>query len=339
MHKLIVEGYSSNLKSARRQVERARPEVWDALDEAVKGRPVLLNRAPTLHRLSIQAFEPVLIDGDAFQLHPLVCTVFNADFDGDQMAVHVPLSKAAVREAKEQMLSPHNMLLPSCGEPAVAPTLDIVLGCYYLTSTKPGAKGEGKIFSNFDEAKLACELGLLEFDAEIVVRDTKYNGEGRINTTVGRLLFNEALPPQLRFCNKAIDKATLRSLVSDCIRLLGNETTAAVLDNLKQLGFHYATKSGISIAMNDIEEPEARAEILKEAEEQVNLLQDQFNRGFITEDERYGSTVQVWMEATDKVTEDISRSLDPYSGIYMMATSGAKGTSLKSRRWQECAGL
>jgi DNA-directed RNA polymerase subunit beta' len=326
MHKLIKNGYANNLKSARRLVEKGSPEVWDALYEVVKERPVLLNRAPTLHRLSIQAFEPVLIDGDAFQLHPLVCAAFNADFDGDQMAVHVPLSRAAVKEAREHMLSPYNMLLPSCGEPVTTPTLDMVLGCYYLTIPRPGARGEGKFFSSFDEAKLAYELGIIELGAEIVVRDPSLRSDGgRINTTVGRIIFNDALPPQLGFYNKAVDKGSLRTLISECVRLLGNEGTAGVLDRLKELGFDYATKSGLSIAMDDIEEPPDRVKLLKESDEKVSLIDDQFNRGLITEGEKYESTVQVWMEATDKVTEDISQSLDPYGSVYMMATSGAKG--------------
>jgi len=326
MHKLIKNGYANNLKSARRLMERGSPDIWDALYEVVKERPVLLNRAPTLHRLGIQAFEPVLIDGDAFQVHPLVCSAFNADFDGDQMAVHVPLSKAAVKEAREHMLSPYNMLLPSCGEPVTAPTLDIVLGCYYLTISKAGAKGAGTFFGSFDEAKLAYELGIIELGAEIVVRDHSLCSDGgRINTTVGRILFNDALPPQLRFYNEIADKASLRTLVSDCIRLLGNEGAAGVLDRLKQLGFDYATKSGISIAMDDIEEPPDRFKLLKESDEKVSLIEGQFNNGLITEDERYENTVQVWMEATDKITEDISQALDPHGSIYMMATSGAKG--------------
>jgi DNA-directed RNA polymerase subunit beta' len=326
MHKLIVNGYANNLKSARRLVERGSPEVWDALYDVVKERPVLLNRAPTLHRLSIQAFDPVLIDGDAFQIHPLVCTAFNADFDGDQMAVHVPLSKAAVKEAREHMLSPYNMLLPSSGEPVATPTLDIVLGCYYLTISKPGAKGEGKFFGSFDEAKLAYELGIIELGAEIVVQDPLLRSDGgRISTTVGRILFNDALPPQLRFYNKIADKASLRALVADCIRLLGNEGAAGVLDRLKQLGFDYATKSGISIAMDDIEEPPNRVKLLEESDGQLSLIEDQFNHGLITEDEKYEKVVQVWMEATDKITKDISRSLDPSGSVYMMATSGAKG--------------
>ena len=340
MGKLIKNGYANTVKSARRLVERDSPEVWDALYEVVKERPVLLNRAPTLHRLSIQAFEPVLIDGDAFQLHPLVCTAFNADFDGDQMAVHVPLSKAAVKEAREYMLSPYNMLLPGSGEPVTTPTLDMVLGCYYLTISKPGARGEGKIFGSFDEAKLAYELGIIELGAEIVVQDPSLRSDGgRINTTVGRILFNDALPPQLRFYNKIVDRASLRTLVSDCIRLLGNEGAAGVLDRLKQLGFHYATKSGVSIAMDDIEEPPNRFKLLKEADEKVSLIEDQLNHGLITEGEKYESTVQVWMEATDKITEDISQALDPYGSVYMMATSGAKGNISQIRQMAGMRGL
>ncbi|MCK4353638.1 MAG: DNA-directed RNA polymerase subunit beta', partial [Dehalococcoidia bacterium] len=337
MHRLIERGYANNVKIARRQVERARPEVWDLLSEVVKERPVLLNRAPTLHRLSIQAFEPVLIDGYAFQLHPLVCAAFNADFDGDQMAVHVPLSKAAVKEAREHMLSVHNMLLPSCSEPVTAPSLDIVLGCYYLTLIKPEAKGGGKVFGNFEEAKIAYELGIIDFSAEIEVRD-RDNG-GRIKTTAGRILFNEVLPPELRFYNETADKATLKSLVSDCIRLSGNEATATVLDNLKQLGFDFATKSGISIAMNDIEEPPGKTKLLKEADKLVRVAEDQFNRGFITEDERYENVVQIWMDTTDKVGEDLSQSLDRHGGIYMMATSGAKGNISQIRQMAGMRGL
>jgi len=340
MHKLIVNGYANNLKSARRLVERGSPEVWDALYEVVKERPVLLNRAPTLHRLSIQAFEPVLIDGDAFQFHPLVCAAFNADFDGDQMAVHVPLSRAAIKESREHMLSPYNMLLPSSGEPVTTPTLDMVLGCYYLTILKPGAKGEGKFFSSFDEAKLAYELGIIEPGAEIVVRDPSLRGDGgRITTTVGRIIFNDALPPQLRSYNKIVDKASLRTLVADCIRLLGNEGTAGVLDRLKELGFDYATKSGVSIAMDDIEESPGRFKLLKEADEKVSLIEDQLNHGLITEGEKYESTVQVWMEATDKITEDISQALDPSGSVYMMATSGAKGNISQIRQMAGLRGL
>jgi len=322
MHKLIDMGYANNLKIARYQVERGSPEVWDLLSEVVKERPVLLNRAPTLHRLSIQAFEPVLIDGDAIQIHPLVCAAFNADFDGDQMAVHLPLSKAAVAEARGFMLSTSNMLLPSCGEPVMVPSLDMVLGCYYLTTVKPGAKGMGKVFGSFEEARLARGLDIIDLGAQITVRDRQL---GKVETTAGRILFNDILPPELRSYDRVMDKSALKSLVSDCIALLGEKNTADILDNLKQMGFYYATKSGISIAMDDISEPLGKNKFLKEADEQVSRLEEQFNQGLITEDERYENAVQAWTRAVDGVTEQVSQSLDPFGGVYMMLTSGAKG--------------
>ncbi len=337
IRRLVQEGYAHNIKSARRQVERAKPEVWDLLEEVVKERPVLLNRAPTLHRLGIQAFEPVLIDGSAIQIHPLVCSAFNADFDGDQMAVHVPLSRAAVREAREQMLSTHNMLLPSCGEPVVAPTLDMVLGCYYLTNLKPRA-GEPKRFSSFGEAKLAYELDIIELGEEIEVRDQITGGQ-RIETSVGRILFNEVLPRELQFLNILTDKATIKSLISECYRRFGNEVTAKVLDDLKELGFTYATKSGTTIAIRDIEVPPAKTKVLEEAEEQIAVIDNQFNRGLITEDERYEKAVQIWSEATDKITDILSQSLSRYGGIYMMATSGAKGNISQIRQMAGMRGL
>jgi DNA-directed RNA polymerase subunit beta' len=322
MHKLIDMGYANNLKVARYQVERGSPEVWDLLSEVVKERPVLLNRAPTLHRLSIQAFEPVLIDGDAIQIHPLVCAAFNADFDGDQMAVHLPLSKPAVAEAREFMLSTSNMLLPSCGEPVMVPSLDMVLGCYYLTTVKPGAKGTGKVFGSFEEARLARGLDIIDLGAQITVRDRQL---GKVETTAGRILFNDILPPELRSYDRVMDKSALKSLVSDCIALLGEKDTADILDNLKQMGFYYATKSGISIAMDDINEPVGKNKLLKEADEQVSRLEEQFNQGLITEDERYENAVQVWTRAVDGVTEQVSQSLDPFGGVHMMLDSGAKG--------------
>ncbi|HEY50278.1 MAG TPA: DNA-directed RNA polymerase subunit beta' [Dehalococcoidia bacterium] len=324
MHRLVMQGLAPNIKSARRLVERAKPEVYDILEEVVKERPVWLNRAPTLHRLSIQAFEPVLIDGSAIQIHPLVCSAFNADFDGDQMACHVPLSKAAVREARELALSQHNMLLPSSGEPTVTPTLDMVFGCYYLTTEKPGARGEGNRFGSFDEAKLAYELGNIDLRAKILARDQKQDGQA-IETTVGRIIFNEILPAELGFHNRIVDKSGLKQIVSECCRILNDEETARVLDSIKQLGFHYASKSGITIAMNDIEVPESKAKLLEEAEERVAIIENQYNRGLITEDERYNSVVGAWMETMDRITSTISDTLDRYGGIYMMATSGAKG--------------
>ncbi len=324
MHRLVMQGLAPNIKSARRLVERAKPEVFDILEEVVKERPVWLNRAPTLHRLSIQAFEPVLIDGSAIQIHPLVCSAFNADFDGDQMACHIPLSKAAVREARELALSHNNMLLPSSGEPTITPTLDMVFGCYYLTTERSGSKGEGRRFGSFDEAKLAYELDNIDLRAKILVRDRNRDGQ-EMETTVGRIIFNEILPPEISYHNKEIDKSGLKQIVSECCRILKNEDTARVLDSIKQLGFRYATKSGITIAMNDIEVPESKAKMLEEAEERISIIDNQYNRGLITEDERYNSVVSAWMETMDRITHTISDTLDRYGGIHMMATSGAKG--------------
>jgi len=338
MRRLMEQGLTHNIKSARRLVERNKPEVYDILEEVVKEQPVMLNRAPTLHRLSIQAFEPVLIDGSAIQIHPLVCSAFNADFDGDQMAIHVPLSKAAVRGAREIMLSTHNMLLPSSGEPIVTPTLDMVLGCYYLTSVIPGAKGEGAILGSFEEAKLIYELGHIDLRAEIEVRKQQENGQ-RIKTSVGRIIFNDVLPPELGFYNEAIDKSSLKQIVTDCYKLLSNEDTAAVLDNIKQLGFRYATKSGTTIAMGDIQVPQSKPKLIEEAGERVAIIENQYNKGLITEDEKYNNTIGVWMETTDKITDVISRTLDRYGGIYMMATSGAKGNISQIRQMAGMRGL
>jgi len=338
MRQLIEQGYAHNIKSARRQVEKARPEVWDILSEVVKERPVLLNRAPTLHRLSVQAFEPVLIDGSAIQIHPLVCSAFNADFDGDQMAVHVPLSKAAVSEAREQMLSIKNMLLPSCGEPVMTPTLDMVLGCYYLTNIRSGAKGEGKRFRSLEDARFAYEMGLIGLDAEIEVR-TGDGDDKALKTSAGRIILNEVLPPEFRFRNQVMDKGTLKRLVADCYRLLGYATTADVLDNLKKLGFEFATKSGTTIAASDVEVPKSKAKFLEEGDERVAVIESQLNRGLITDDERYGRIIEVWTEVTDKITETISQSLDRYGGVYMMATSGAKGNISQIRQMAGMRGL
>ncbi|MBI2868738.1 MAG: DNA-directed RNA polymerase subunit beta', partial [Chloroflexi bacterium] len=337
MRRLVEQGLAPNIKSARRLVERTRPEVYDILEEVVKERPVLLNRAPTLHRLSIQAFEPVLIDGSAIQIHPLVCSAFNADFDGDQMAVHIPLSQAAVREAREMMLSMHNMLLPSSGEPTVTPTLDMVLGCYYLTVLKEGARGAGKVFGSFEEAKLAYDFGLIDLGAEIDVREPR---EGkRVKTTVGRIIFNEVLPPEIGYYNRIVDKSTLKQIASLCCKLLDDERTSTVLDNIKHLGFHYASKSGITIAMNDIQVPRKKEALLADAETKIKEIEKQYEQGLITEDERYNGVVGVWMETTDKITHTISDTLDRYGGIYMMANSGAKGNISQIRQMAGMRGL
>jgi DNA-directed RNA polymerase subunit beta' len=338
MRRLIEQGLAHNIKSARRQVEKAKPEVYDILEEVVRERPVLLNRAPTLHRLSIQAFEPVLIDGSAIQIHPLVCSAFNADFDGDQMAVHVPLSRAAVKGAREQMLSIHNMLLPSSGDPVVSPTLDMVLGCYYLTTIRPGAPGNGKVFGSFEEAKLAYELGVVDLKAEIDVRDQEDNGK-RLKTSVGRIIFNECFPRQIGFRNYVVDKSSLKKIVADCSKILNDEEMADVMDRIKTTGFLYATRSGTTIAMGDIEVPRSKAKLIAEAEAKTSEIEKQYQMGVITDDERYGEVVKVWNETTDKVTEATQKSLDPFSGIYMMATSGAKGNMLQIRQMAGMRGL
>ena len=337
MHRLVMEGLASNIKSARRQVDRGRPEVYDVLEDVVKERPVLLNRAPTLHRLSIQAFEPVLIDGSAIQIHPLMCAAFNADFDGDQMAVHVPLSYAAVKEAREMMLSINNMLLPSCGEPVVTPTLDMVFGCYYLTTIKSGARGEGARLSSFEEAKLSYELGAIELRAEIEVRVE----EGKMaKTSVGRIIFNEILPPGLGFINKDIDKSSLKRIVADCYKKLGNEPAMCkMLDALKDLGFKYATKSGITIAMSDIEVPVDKPKLIEKADEKTAIVESQYQRGLITDDERYNSVIEVWMDTTDNITQAIQKSMNKNGSVYMMANSGAKGNISQIRQMAGIRGL
>ena len=331
MHALVERGLAHNIKSAKRVVERARPEVWDILDEIARERPVLLNRAPTLHRLGIQAFEPVLIDGSAIQIHPLVCAAFNADFDGDQMAVHIPLSRAAVAEARQVMLSAQNLLLPSNGEPTVAPTLDIVLGCYYLTLPKPGAKGEYRegmppqgVYGSFQEAKLAHDLGVVELQARIRVRDAKTQGQ-LIDTTVGRIIFNEVLPEELGFRNGVLDKKVLKDLVAECCRKLDVERTAEMVDRIKDTGFHYATQSGMTIAMNDLKVPEQKAVLLAEADARIAQVEQQYQMGLITEEERYEQAVAIWRQTTEQMQAVIQEGLNRYGGVYLMAVSGAKG--------------
>ncbi|MGD0205585.1 MAG: DNA-directed RNA polymerase subunit beta', partial [Dehalococcoidia bacterium] len=331
MHALVESGQAHNIKSAKRVVERARPEVWDILDEITQERPVLLNRAPTLHRLGIQAFEPVLVDGSAIRIHPLVCAAFNADFDGDQMAVHIPLSRAAVAEARQIMLSSENLLLPSNGEPTVAPTLDIVLGCYYLTLVKPGAKGEYRpgippqgVYGSFQEAQLAYDLGLVELQAKIKVRDPRTGGQ-LIDTTVGRIIFNEVLPQELAFRNEVLDKKDLKDLVAECYRKLGMEHTAEMVDAIKNVGFHYATQSGMTIAINDLKVPADKARLLEEADARIAEVEQQYQTGLITEEERYDQAVTIWRQTTERVQTAIQDEMDRYGGVYLMAISGAKG--------------
>ncbi|MBI4336535.1 MAG: DNA-directed RNA polymerase subunit beta', partial [Chloroflexi bacterium] len=350
MHRLVVKGMAHNIKSAKRTVERVRPEVWDVLEEVIQNRPVLLNRAPTLHRLGIQAFMPVLIEGSAIQIHPLVCTAFNADFDGDQMAVHVPLSRRAVLEARKVMLSMFNMLSPASGDPIVGPTLDIVLGCFYLTMSRPTEPEKRKCFSSFDEVRLACELGHVGLHEEVRVQinpDEVQLAPGQderwLVTTTGRAIFRDVLPADLAHnpanWNGLMDKSALKRLVAQCIHLLGNERTSVVLDNIKRLGFHYATVSGISIAIDDLEVPAEKAQLLHSAEEDILRLEEQYQSGLISEAERDEHVVQVWTRAMDAMTATIEKKLPEYGGIYMMAASGAKGNISQIKQMVGMRGL
>ncbi len=341
MRRLVERGYAHNIKSAKRIVERVRPEVWDILEEAIQDHPVLLNRAPTLHRLGIQAFEPVLIEGSAIQIHPLVCSAFGADFDGDQMAVHVPLSAAAKAEAKNLMLSSLNLLSPASGEPTVAPTLDMVLGCYYMTVAKPGAKGEGSEFANPEEARLAYDLGVIDLHAMVKVRmPAQPGGEPElVSTTVGRIIFNEALPEGLRYRNDTMDRKALRAIVGQCYRQYGTEVTAEVVNRIKDVGFAFATKSGITIAVSDLTIPERRAALLSEADAKIEDIQRQYRRGLITEEERYNQAVDIWQEVTEEVTRAMTETLDKFGSVYMMTNSGAKGNVQQLRQMAAMRGL
>ncbi|MQF83093.1 DNA-directed RNA polymerase subunit beta', partial [SAR202 cluster bacterium AD-802-E10_MRT_200m] len=345
MNQLVLKGLAHNIKSAKRMVERVRPEVWDVLEDVIKDRPVLLNRAPTLHRLGIQAFLPVLIEGSAIQVHPLVCTAFNADFDGDQMAVHVPLSYGAVEEAKRVMLSTNNMLSPASGDPMVAPTLDVVLGCYYLTMDSKTKGAEVRRFSGPEEATLAYDMGELDLHTDILLLDneTKSSSPQWLTTKLGRLLFREVLPEELKTdptnWNKLMDKGALKDLVAKSARGLGSEKTTLMLDRIKQIGFHYATISGITIGITDLEVSTKKKTVLQEAEDQIQRLEEQFDRGLISEFERYNQAINVWTEASDKITVIVEESLPSFGGVYMMATSGAKGNISQIKQMAGIRGL
>jgi len=337
MRQLVEKGFAHNIKSAKRIVERVRPEVWDVLEDVIKDHPVLLNRAPTLHRLGIQAFMPVLVEGSAIQIHPLVCTAFNADFDGDQMAVHVPLSTAAQEEARTMMLSTANLLSPADGSPVVAPTQDMVLGCYYLTmdATVPAKpKKPVRRFATEDEAILAYQLRektnatLHEvIDIEVLSWDDEA-GELRAQrrrTTIGRVIFNQILPDRLRFHDTVMKRGDLKELVDRCYRDLGPEETAHLVDGIKSVGFEFATRGGMTIGLFDIEIPKDKAARLVRADERVAEIDRQFQRGLITEDERYEQVVDVWKETTDDLSNEMMKSLDPEGPVTMMTASGARG--------------
>ncbi|MDR9756802.1 MAG: DNA-directed RNA polymerase subunit beta' [Thermacetogeniaceae bacterium] len=332
---LVERDFAHNIKSAKRMVERARPEVWDVLEDVIKQHPVLLNRAPTLHRLGIQAFEPILVEGRAIQIHPLVCTGYNADFDGDQMAVHVPLSAEAQAEARILMLSAHNLLNPKDGRPVVTPTQDMVLGCYYLTLEVDGEKGEGKIFRDKDEAIFSHESGFVGLHARIKVR---HNGQ-LMETTVGRLIFNEVVPHNMGYYNEVIDKKMVAEIIGECYRLNGFEATAKMLDGIKNLGFKYATKAGITVGVTDVTIPPEKPQIIAEAEADVEKVEQQYIKGLITEDERYERVTGIWKRATDQVTESLLAHLDHLNPIYMMAISGARGSIQQIRQLAGMRGL
>ena len=339
MHRLVILGIAPNIKNAKRMVERARGEVWDILEDVIKDRPVLVNRAPTLHRLGIQAFMPVLIEGNAIQIHPLVCSAFNADFDGDQMAVHVPLSRMAVLEAKEIMLSTHNMLSPASGDPLVAPTLDMVMGCYYLTQIRETSVGAGNRFNDFDEARIAYASDLIDLHAPIQVREVRHSDGEWAETTLGRMIFNEILPERIGFQNILMDRDALKNLTASLYRTLSNEETAEVLDGVKDLGFHYATTSGITIAINDIQVSAKKPQVLEETTELVNDFEEQFLSGLISEEERYEKTVDAWTKASDRTTEFVQEELPNYGGIAVMAVSGAKGNISQIKQMAGMRGL
>lgn len=335
MKKLVDKGIATNIKSAKKMVERGKDEVWDILDDVIKEHPVLLNRAPTLHRLGIQAFEPVLVEGRALQIHPLVCTAYNADFDGDQMAVHVPLSAEAQAEARLLMLSSGNILNPKDGRPVVTPTQDVVIGCYYLTLSQEGEKGENRYFMSPEEARMAYEVGDIHLHANIYVRMR----DDMVKTTVGRVIFNEVIPEELGYFNQVMGKKEIGDLVYRCYRKLGNDVTAHMLDGIKRLGYKFATRAGITVGVTDFQTPDTKEDILKEADQRVNEIEEDYQAGLITEEERHTLVVDIWNEATDRVTEALKRQLDERNPVYMMATSGARGNFQQIRQLAGMRGL
>ncbi|MBO4688768.1 MAG: DNA-directed RNA polymerase subunit beta' [Clostridiales bacterium] len=344
MKRLVLENHASNIKAAKRMVERATDIVWDILEGVIKDHPVMLNRAPTLHRLGIQAFEPVLVEGRAIKLHPLVCTAFNADFDGDQMAVHVPLSAEAQAEARFLMLSTNNLLKPQDGNPVTVPTQDMILGCYYLTITKPDEKGEGMVFSSIDEAIMAYGDHHLELHAKIKIRVTReVNGKpmtGLVESTLGRFIFNEIIPQDLGYvdrskkgnelvleCDFVVGKKQLADVISRSIRVHGIGKTAKLLDNIKAMGYKYSTRGGISIGIGDMIVPDVKEKMVHEAEEKVEYVNKMYKRGLLDETDRYTSVVKIWEATTKAITDALIDSLGEYNPIKMMADSGARGSS------------
>ena len=354
MKELVERNIAQNIKNAKRMVERLRPEVWGILEEVIKDHPVMLNRAPTLHRLGIQSFEPVLVEGRAIKLHPLVCEAFNADFDGDQMAVHLPLSLEAQAESRYLMLSTNNLLKPQDGKPVAVPRLDMILGSYYLTMVLDGEKGEGKYFRDPEEAIMAYENHEVGIHAKINVRITKnINGEEktkRIETSVGRIIFNQGIPQDLGFIDRKKDpfqyeidfpvmKKSMGTIIERVIRTHGLTESAEVIDYIKALGFKYSTLAGITFSMDDVKVPEAKKDLLKEADEKVENVRKQYVRGLITDDERYNAVINIWEETTNKVSNAMEDNFEELNPIYMMVKSGARGNMNQLRQIAGMRGL
>ncbi len=357
MKELVQNGTAHNIKNAKKMVERLQPEVWDVLEEVIKEHPVMLNRAPTLHRLGIQAFEPILVEGKAIKLHPLVCTAFNADFDGDQMAVHLPLSVEAQAECRFMLLSPNNLLKPSDGGPVAVPSQDMVLGIYYLTQERPGSKGEGMVFKSLNEAILAYENKAVTLHSRVKVRVTKTlpSGEERtgvVESTVGRFLFNEIIPQDLGFVDREpeenklllevdflVGKKQLKQILEKVINTHGATATAEVLDSVKSIGYKYSTRAAMTVSVSDMTVPPEKPQIIAEAQETVDKITKNFKRGLITEEERYKEVVETWKASDDKLTKALLDGLDKYNNIFMMADSGARGSDKQIKQLAGMRGL
>ncbi|PWL68286.1 MAG: DNA-directed RNA polymerase subunit beta', partial [Clostridiaceae bacterium] len=344
MKELVSNGTAHNIKSAKKMVERLQTEVWDVLEDVIKEHPVMLNRAPTLHRLGIQAFEPILVEGKAIKLHPLVCTAFNADFDGDQMAVHLPLSQEAQAECRFLLLSPNNLLKPSDGGPVAVPSQDMVLGIYYLTQERPGAIGEGKIFKSVNEAILAYENGVVTLHSRIKARVTKTMPDGSVKTgvvesTVGRFIFNEIIPQDLGFVDRSVEgnelllevdfhvgKKQLKQILEKVINVHGATQTAVTLDDIKAIGYKYSTRAAMTVSISDMTVPASKPKLIADAQATVDRIAKNFRRGLVTEEERYKEVIETWKATDDQLTHDLLSGLDKYNNIYMMADSGARGS-------------
>ena len=357
MKELVANGTAHNIKNAKKMVERLQTEVWDVLEDVIKEHPVMLNRAPTLHRLGIQAFEPILVEGKAIKLHPLVCTAFNADFDGDQMAVHLPLSVEAQAECRFLLLSPNNLLKPSDGGPVAVPSQDMVLGIYYLTQERPGAKGEGMVFRNVNEAILAYENGAVTLHSRIKARVTKKMADGTVKTgivesTVGRFIFNEIVPQDLGFVDRSIPgnellmevdfhvgKKQLKQILEKVINVHGAVQTAETLDDIKAIGYKYSTRAAMTVSISDMTVPESKPKLIADAQATVDQIAKNFRRGLITEEERYKEVIDTWKETDDQLTHDLLTGLDKYNNIYMMADSGARGSDKQIKQLAGMRGL